>query len=186
MQILTLNSWSNAFDFEKLLHIRETQLMIRTASCAVSHWGLAGSTALTQTCAARDKGFLPHFYCLTATMLPQTAISNQIIIPQKTQLVPRVCYLTNTGQSNRWLQSERFSEISRGISQVFVLRWVAVRREVSLWRLLTFWSWASCFNRAGSPVLALTARNAPSGLWNSSKKKTKLLHVHHSGQYFLK
>ena len=83
MQILTLHSWSNAFDFERLLHTRETQLMIRTASCAVSHWGLAGSTALTQTCAARDRGFLPHFYCLTATMQPQTAISNRI--PRHTQ-----------------------------------------------------------------------------------------------------
>lgn len=148
MQILTLHSWSNAFDFEKLLHIRETQLMIRTASCAVSHWGLAGSTALTQTCAARDRGFLPHFYCLTATMLLQTAISSPIPRHrEKTQLVPRVCYHANTGQSDCWLQSERLGEIAGRMYWGFFSRshhlelgdFVLSGRVVSRWRLLTLW-----------------------------------------------
>lgn len=71
MQILTLRAWSNAFDFEKLLHTRETQLMICTASCALSHGGLAGSTALTQTCAAGDSGFFPTLSLShTTTMRP--------------------------------------------------------------------------------------------------------------------
>lgn len=169
MQILTLHSWSNAFDFEKLLHTRKTQLMICTVSCAVSHWGLAGSTALTQTCAARDRGFLPHFYCLTATMLPQTAISNWI--PHHTENI--------TCPSSLLLYEHRPIRLLTAIwapqwkgeylgfsPTLYFVRWLhVVRREVSRWQLLTLWSWASCFNRVGSPALFLTVRNVPSGIW---------------------
>lgn len=155
MQILTLHSWSNAFDFEKLLQIRETQLMICTASCAVSHWGLAGSTALTQTCAARDRGFLPHFYCLTATMLLQTAISNQI--PHHTEnttsplsLLPherRPISLVTAIWAPQWNCQEN---ILGFLSHCLALGCFVLSGE--RWRFLTLWSWASCFNRVGSPV----------------------------------
>lgn len=162
MQILTLHSWSNAFDFEKLLHTRETQLMICTASCAVSHWGLAGSTALTQTCAARDRGFLPHLYCLTATMLPQTAISHWIPCHTENITYP---YLMNTGQSDGWLQSKDLCEVASGIALLcwffYRDRWLCVVSVtvVNVVRL------SSCFNKVGSPVLVLTVRNMPPGLW---------------------
>lgn len=174
MQILTLHSWSNAFDFEKLLHSRETQLIICTASCALSHWGLAGSTALTQTCAARDHGFLPHFYCLT---LPQCSLRQTISgrIPRharkkkrkkrETYVLPRVCYLMNADRSDRWLQSQHSSQaLWRGEfpPTSHCTRRHAVRRGVSVMAVM-IWSQTSCFTRVGSPVV-------PSGTW---KKKVQ-------------
>lgn len=142
MQILTLHSSSNAFDFEKLLHTRETQLMIRSASCAVSHWGLTGSTALTQTCAARDRGFLPHFYCLTATMQPQTAISNRI--PRHTENIarPSTLLLHEHGPIGPLTAVWAPRVKGRISSRSYRVRWLCVvRGEVSRWQLFMLWSW---------------------------------------------
>lgn len=173
MQILTLRSWSNAFDFEQSsLHIRETQLMICSASCAVSHWGFAGSTALTQTCAARDRDslssllfFLFFFsHCLTAldSHLHPNRTSHQ------KQNFP---FWIHEFRPIR-LQSKKREDISPACSRsVFCY---AVRGEVSLWQLLTPCSSASCLNVVG-PVSILTERNTPSGLkmlwkWQFRKK----------------
>lgn len=160
---------------KKLLHTRETQLMICTASCAVSHRGLAGSTALTQTCAARDRGFLPHFYCLAATMLPQTAISNRIPSSHRKHNLSLESVASRTQANHtairapRWIfREERLGFLSLSLSPTLrCVMWLrVVRREVSRWRLLTLWSWASCFNKSWKSSRSfLTVRNVPSGLW---------------------
>lgn len=101
MQILTLHASSKAFDFEKPLHTRETQLIICTASCALSHWGLVGSTALTQTCAARDSGFFSSLLLsqMATIELLQTAVTVAHNIWKKNRKFSLEC-LTSRTQTN--------------------------------------------------------------------------------------